>query len=412
MFIQAMQILKFNQTPGTMRRNTAFSNNSGIRPLLHDSVCFSGKSVVKPLPPVLQRDKVNPLLTPASVNEALGSNYFATFNPGVISDGKGGAHLLIRAVRGKNYPELPFYSDLIYARSKDGNAIEEGSMKTIIEPNEQFPNGFEDPRITKFKDDDNYYIVCTGYDGEFPRICLWTTTDLADKEKFKFEGPIGPEEKLLSKDVHDKDAFFHGEKVDGQFMLYHRIDKNIQAVKADTIEQFKDPDFWEAQINDLQKNTIMESKPNTWEYKLGGGPPPLKTKDGWLMLYHSSDKAGDGRQYCGGLALLDLNDPMQVIARAPVPIIKPETDYEKNGPVPGVVFPQGLVQQQDNLLVYYGCGDKNVGVAKTKISELLNYVNQFDEAGNIKAQKYEQLEIEEDYCYRDNFSRQIPANPV
>lgn len=349
------------------------------------------------LPPILKRDKTVPMLMPEMLNHL--GNYFSTCNPGAVEDGKGGTHLLLRAIRGKNYPNLPFFTDLIYAHSKDGKTIDTKSLKIMIKPNKQFHNGFEDARITKVKGDDKYSIVCTGYNGKFPRICLWTSTDLADKATYKYEGTIGPTKKSLKKlkhifgskvfsndkkALHDKDAFLLGEKVDGKYMLYHRIGSNIQAVLADNMTNLKSQSFWVKQNKNMDENTIMRNKANTWEHTIGGGPPPIKTKDGWLMIYHASESIEDGQQYCGGVSLCDLKNPRKVISRAPDPIIEPETFYEKNGPVPGVVFPQGLVENGDNLLLYYGCGDKNVGVAETKISELLKYVKNFDENGNIK----------------------------
>ena len=246
--------------------------------------------------------------------------------------------------------------------------------------------GFEDPRITKVEGEDKYHIVCTGYDGEYPMMCHWSTTDLADQSKYHFDGPIGPRAARL-KGGDDKDALLFPEKVNGKYMVFHRIGENIQAVFAKNLKQLKGQDFWKTQLSELDKNTIMRAKSGTWENKLGGGPPPIKTKDGWLMFYHASDKSGPGRQYCGGLALLDLKNPTKVIARAHDPIIKPEMAYEKNGPVPGVVFPQGLIQNGDKLNVYYGCGDMNVGVAETKISDLLKHVKQFDADGNALPQK-------------------------
>ena len=310
-------------------------------------------------------------------------NYFATFNPGVIKDEKGGVHILIRAVRGENYPQLPFFSDLIYAHSKDGKNIDADSMKVMVKPTKRFPNGFEDPRITKVEGDDNYNIICTGYDGKYPMMCHWQTSDLADKSKYQFVSTIGPQKNVI-KNGDDKDALLFPEKINGEYVLLHRIGANIQAVFVDNLHKLKSKHFWKNQIKDIDKNTIMRNKPGTWENKLGGGAPPIKTKDGWLMLYHASDKSGEGRQYCAGVALLDLNNPSIVIARAPNPILKPKTPYEKGGPVPGVVFPEGLVQNGDNLSVFYGCGDKNVGIAETKISKLLKYVKQFDENGQTK----------------------------
>lgn len=360
-----------------------FLGKLNLSTLKFDIATFSERSKVFIKQPVLRRDGITPMVNPEMVKHL--GNYFATFNPGVIKDEKGGIHLLIRSVRGESYPKPPFYSDLIYAHSKDGKTIDEGSMKVIVQPNKKFPMGFEDPRITKMEGDDRYHIICTGYDGKYPRMCHWTTKDLADKTKYNFEGPISPKKGLINGD--DKDALLFPEKVNGKYMLFHRIGEDIQVILANNLRQLKNKNFWKNLIKDLDKNTILKNKPGTWQNKIGGGPPPIKTKDGWLTFYHGSNRPGEGREYDGGLALYDLKNPTKLIARAHDPIMKPETPYEKGGPVPGVVFPQGLFEDGDNLKVYYGCGDKNVGVAETKIYELLKYVKQFDADGNIMPKK-------------------------
>jgi len=333
----------------------------------------------------LTKDRLSEL-----VDSKTGELFIAAFNPGAIEDGKGGAHLLVRAVTGKNYPKLPFESRLVYMHYKNGK-VDPSSIKVVIEPDEDFPCGFEDPRITKF--DNKYYMVCTGYDGKYPKICMWSAEDLNKKDSYKFEGVIGSKYLISSEQLgrdgnkmyDDKDAFFHPEKVNGKYILYHRIGEDIQAIKAESIEQLKDQNFWNTQISELKNNTLMAAKPETWENKLGGGPPPIKTKDGWLMIYHSSDKSGEGRTYRGGIALLDLKDPTKVISRSAFPILEPDTLFERRGTVDAVVFPQGIVKKnKDTIQIFYGAADKYIGVAEAKTRDLLNFVKKFDENGNFK----------------------------
>jgi|GEM_PF-3144699 len=324
------------------------------------------------------------------IDDKTGELFIAAFNPGAIEDGKGGAHLLVRAVTGKNYPELPFESRLVYMHYKNGK-VDPSSIKVVVEPDEDFPCGFEDPRITKF--DDKFYMVCTGYDGKYPKMCLWSADKLEDKDSYKFEGVIGSKYLISAEQLgrnedkmyDDKDAFFHPKKINGEYILYHRIGEDIQAVKVKSIEQLKDQNFWDEQISDLSSNTVMTAKPGTWENKLGGGPPPFRTKDGWLMIYHSSDKSGNGRTYRGGIALLDLKDPTKVISRSPFPVMEPDTEFERKGTVDAVVFPQGIVKKnKDTIQIFYGAADKYIGVAEAKTQDLLKFVKKFDENGNFK----------------------------
>ncbi len=324
---------------------------------------------------------------PAPIAEPGGLNLVPVYNPGAITDERndGGVHMLMRFTQGKEYPDRPFFSVIGYAHSKDGILIDTSGVRTVFAPNEPYTWGYEDPRITKI--DDRYYIVMTGYDGKTPQINLVTTTNF---KEFNNVGMIGPQ------GVDDKDAFFHPGKVvdpaDGQekFMLYHRVSStgNIQYVLAESIEQLKDPDFWKEQMKPevLEAHTLMKKRPGTWENKLGGGIPPIKTKDGWLFVYHASSQ---DRVYRGGVALLDLNDPRKVIHRSPDFIMEPELEYETKGPVPNVVFPQGYTIREDllnpgnpDLYIYYGAADKNVGLAKVKLDHLLEYVKQFDADGN------------------------------
>ena len=354
-----------------------------------DSVKFTGKRPYNKL-------MLNSWFPVELINAgAIGQNIDALCNPAAIEDGHGGVHMLLRGIIGKNYPRPPFTSVLYYAYSPDGVTIKD--IRPAIFPNKQFPWGFEDPRITKHGS--TYHIVCTGYDGKVPQMSHWTTHDF---QNFNNEGTIGPI--VDGKPIDDKDGLLmqkklrvneagnivkHGGKE--KIMVLHRIPPDIQYVLADDFEQMKDPDFWAEQMKpeNLAKNTMLPAKPGTWEHKMGSGPVPFETPDGWLMIYHASD---ENRVYRAGVALLDKNDPRKVIAKSPDPILEPTLDFEKRGPVINVVFPQGTVIQPDqetgreSVFIYYGAADKNIGLTKVPVDELLDYVKQFDAKGRVKAQ--------------------------
>ena len=97
--------------------------------------------------------------------------------------------------------------------------------------------------------------------------------------------------------------------------------------------------------------------------------PPIKTRDGWLLFYHGVSEE-DGI-YRVGAVLTDLRDPVKIIGRTDYPVFEPETDYEKDGQVANVVFPCGAAVIGKKIFVYYGGGDKVLGVATVKIAELL-----------------------------------------
>ena len=103
--------------------------------------------------------------------------------------------------------------------------------------------------------------------------------------------------------------------------------------------------------------------------KVGISAPPIKTKHGWLLLYHGISKSH--HTYRVGAVLLDLKDPAIVLSRMADPIFEPEEQYEKVGVVNNVVFPCGMVEKAGLLYIYYGGADKVVGVATIELDIIL-----------------------------------------
>ena len=110
-----------------------------------------------------------------------------------------------------------------------------------------------------------------------------------------------------------------------------------------------------------------------WECKkLGGSTPPLRTKDGWLVIYH-----GVGTKdsiYRVGAMLLDIDNPEKIIARSSDYLMEPEFDYEMKGVYSGCVFPTGNVIVGDTLYLYYGGADIYCCVATCSVEELLEHL--------------------------------------
>lgn len=138
------------------------------------------------------------------------------------------------------------------------------------------------------------------------------------------------------------------------------------------------PSIWIAYSTNLKKwgeyKAVMEPKEEWEEWKIGAGPPPVRTPEGWLLIYHGVDKA---KHYRAGLALLDLENPSRVIARLPRPILEPEKYYEKEGDTPNVVFPEGTIVKNEKLFVYYGGADEVCCLATAKIEDLLKELKKF-----------------------------------
>ena len=113
--------------------------------------------------------------------------------------------------------------------------------------------------------------------------------------------------------------------------------------------------------------------------KIGGGSQPIRTKYGWLLIYHGVDHSFIYRL---GVLLVALNDPGQLLYRSPNPVLEPEESYElgeKGRYVPNVVFSCGAAPQadkemlddDDEVLVYYGAADTTSCVAMAKVSDLI-----------------------------------------
>src|SRR3989304_9253128 len=112
----------------------------------------------------------------------------------------------------------------------------------------------------------------------------------------------------------------------------------------------------------------------SWEKrKIGVGPPPVKTTDGWLIIYHGVD---ENYVYRSGAALLDVDEPRRIVARSRAPILEPEEPYEKKGFVPDVVFPQAAMVLEGTLYVFYGAADTVTCVATAHLEELLSWLSQ------------------------------------
>lgn len=303
---------------------------------------------------MLERVKENPIIT--SRKEHLWESK-ATFNPAAIYlEGK--VHIVYRALSEDNT------SVFGYAVSQDGIHIDYRASQPIYTPRESFEqklqagagSGCEDPRLTRIGE--KIYMCYTAFNSYFPRVALtWIYVKDFLKEEWNWAKPIP----LSSADLNDKNAFIFPEKVDGKYMIIHRVGYDIDYSFSDTLN-FKEDQF-------LSEQRWIYTRKGWWDCKkVGAVGPPVKTKDGWIMLYHGISEDG---VYRVGAVLLDLKNPVKILGRTSNPIFEPETSYEKKGLVSNVVFPCGNVVLDDKFFVYYGGGDQVVGVAVIKIDDLL-----------------------------------------
>jgi predicted GH43/DUF377 family glycosyl hydrolase len=271
----------------------------------------------------------------------------AVFNCGAIYD-NGMVHLIYRATDiSSGGQEGKYINSLGYAASKDGVHFNRLEQPILTNDVPQEGRGPEDPRIVKIED--TFYMLYTGYGGRFEddyRICLATSKNLID---WKRHGVMLNEP--------NKDASLFPEKMHGKFVMLHR----------------RPPDIWMAYSEDGRNwkdhTRVMRVRPDSdWECnKIGISGPPIKTPEGWFLIYHGVSRDMVYRQ---GAVLLDLDDPTRVLARQKEPILEPELPWEVKGHVNNVVFSCGQVVLGDEILVYYGGADNAIGMATMKFSDI------------------------------------------
>lgn len=283
----------------------------------------------------------------------------AVFNPGTVRDGNM-IHMLYRAVEGENF------STIGYAKlNATGDVVERSDKPVIMRETDLEKHGCEDPRVVQYGD--TYYIFYTAFDGAKPKESMNARIMLAETKDFQTFHKIG----CIGPDVQDKDAMIFSEPIGRKVVFVHRILPGIQIAFFDDIDHLIHPEarYWKHHLENLHRHTVL-SPEFTWEYiKIGAGPPPIRTEAGWLLIYHGVDK---NYVYRAGAALLEEKNPLKVVARFPYPILEPEMPYEKLGDVNMVVFPEGIVQFNDDLLIHYGAADKVIGLATCKLSEIID----------------------------------------
>lgn len=281
-----------------------------------------------------------------------------TLNPAAIDLGDK-IHVLYRAVSDNDI------STVGYANSHDGLLIDERSDKPIYFPRAVFERrgdnaggyGCEDPRLMKIGD--RVFMAYTAYDGITPRVAV---SSIDQNEFLAKKWSAWSEPQVITPEgVANKDAAILPEKIDGKYMILHRV---AESICADFLSSL---DFSKEKVDECIE--IISPRRGMWDGgKVGLAAPPVKTKEGWLLLYHGVSWS---TTYRVGAVLLDLNDPTIIKARTAIPLFEPTEEYEHKGVVPNVVFPCGLVVRGNTAYMYYGAADSVTGVATMKITDVL-----------------------------------------
>ncbi|MDD4717904.1 MAG: glycoside hydrolase family 130 protein [Eubacteriales bacterium] len=219
------------------------------------------------------------------------------------------------------------------------------------------PSYAYDPRVTEI--DGVYYVTwCTGFGGG-PALGLGRTTDF---ETFvRMENPTTP---------YNRNGVLFPRKVNGNYVLLTRPSDNGHTAFGDIfLSESPDLIYWG------KHRKVMSSNDMTmWQrLKIGAGPVPIETSEGWLLIYHGVLQSCNGYIYSFGAALLDRDDPSKVLFRTREYLLTPEVEYETVGFVPNVAFPCATLcdAATGRIAIYYGGADTYVAIAFAQIDELI-----------------------------------------
>lgn len=217
--------------------------------------------------------------------------------------------------------------------------------------------GVEDPRITFLEG--SYYITYTAYGPYGPRAALGKTKDFVHFERV-----------ALLTEVDNKDVVLFPEKIKGKYFLIDRPGGFGG----------KRGDIWIKESPDLihwgRARVLLSSEPGWGAHKLGISTPPVKTERGWLCFYHGVRHTPAGNLYRIGAMLMAPDDPKNVTGYTEHFIFGPEENYERVGDVPNVVFPCGVVLEEDHTIkLYYGAADTYIALAETSLEKVLRLIN-------------------------------------
>ncbi|MFC1503910.1 glycoside hydrolase family 130 protein [Spirochaetota bacterium] len=250
--------------------------------------------------------------------------------------------------KGKDY--LSTMSHIRLARSKDGFNFSVDDEPFIYPADEAEKYGCEDARVTRIGG--SYYINFTVISED-----SWSTM-LAKTNDFKIIERLG-----IIFHPENKDVAIFPEKVGNKYCALHRPNNS----------GFGKASIWYAESPDLlhwgNHKCIARPRNIKWEaMKIGGGAPPIKTKKGWLVIYHGK---GENSLYSLFTLLLDPDEPHKVVKRGTGPILVPTDKFETDGFFGNVVFSNGVVEKDGKVFIYYGASDEACGVAVTDIDSLL-----------------------------------------
>jgi beta-1,2-mannobiose phosphorylase / 1,2-beta-oligomannan phosphorylase len=318
----------------------------------------------------VKRSPYNPILTPNNKHQW---ETQAAFNWSVVRDKKDKkiTHCVYRAI---SEPYLvpqnsPYISTIGYARSADGILYENKTQ--LIKPEFAWERyGCEDPRVTEL--DGKYYIFYTAL-SSFPFRYYGIKAACAVTRDFK-----KIESKHLVTPFNSKAMALFPSRIDGKITAILTVNTdNIKRKARIAIAQFNHEDemwdisYWRQWYKNLNKYALHVRRAVTDHVEVGAAP--VKTKDGWLLVYaHIQNYPTDRKIFGVEALLLDNKNPLKMTGRTKHPIMVPEESYEKYGQVPNVIFPSGAAVEDKHLNIYYGASDTTSCMAQVALGSLLD----------------------------------------
>jgi beta-1,4-mannooligosaccharide/beta-1,4-mannosyl-N-acetylglucosamine phosphorylase len=236
--------------------------------------------------------------------------------------------------------------------------IDHEAIRWVDEQGRPRPTSYAyDPRVVLLEGR-HYVIWCDDFPG--PSIGLGVTEDFA--RFVRLETALMP---------FNRNGVLFPRKVGAHYLMLSRPSDSGHTRFGDILlSHSPDLTFWG------KHRLVMRSGGRGWwqGVKIGAGPAPIETTQGWLLFYHGVSGPCNGFVYSMGAALLDGDDPSRVLLRTRDYLLTPEKDYETVGFVPNVAFPCAALCDADTgrIAIYYGAADTYTAVAFCQVDELLD----------------------------------------
>jgi predicted GH43/DUF377 family glycosyl hydrolase len=298
--------------------------------------------VIYPKKSVLERHPENPIVQPDDMPAAC----MGVYNAGVTRTPEGE---YVMASRFESTDKVQYIWIL---RSRDGvhfapdpepmefagDADAMADFREFTTPAGSGLNAWWDARINPLEG--TYYLTFAANSRWGVRIGIARTDGFRTARPVSFPFPI-----------HNYDGVLFPEKIDGRYWMLHR-----------PVGRWGPTCIWIASSPDLRHwgdcRPIAVPQHFWEEEKIGAGSPPVRTEEGWLVIYHGVFPHSNGKNYSAGAMLLDLEEPWKVVARTDAALLFVQETYEMIGQVPNVIFPQALIVEDDGTVkVYYGAAD-------------------------------------------------------